>query len=228
MNDGSDDVGRLINRNKLARAKQQRAQRKQRILDEACSVFTRMAYSEVTLDTIGQRADVERGVASMYFGSKEELFLIVFKDFLAEWFEHVERWFTEGDGNGDRHDMSSFLARSIAERPSLTRFLCLLPVVLEQDLEAMEVYRFQRWRCERMTAIGELIEKTVGGLGTGDGFGLLYRLQLAAAGLEMASNPRGAAAFDREDPEFAGLWVDMGRELAIVIEGFLDACCEEL
>lgn len=214
-------MGRLINREKVARAKQERIARKHRILEETVSVFTRMAYSEVTLDTIGQRADVERGVASMYFGSKEELFLIVFKDILAEWFDFLERRLSDVGDTLDRQRLALLLARSVAERPQLTRFLSLLPVVLDQDLEAMVVYRFQRWRCDRMTAVGELIEKARDRLGVGAGFGLLYRLQLAAAGLEMASNPRGAAAFDREDPEFAGLWLDMEHELADVVAGYL-------
>jgi AcrR family transcriptional regulator len=213
--------GRLIDRDKLARAKEQRAVRKQRILDEAGSTFTRMSYSEVTLDTIGQRANVERGVASMFFGSKEELFLIVFKDLLAEWFDALELRLTDREGVMDRKEIALLLARGVAERPALTRFLSILPVVLEQDLEAMVVFRFQRWRCDRMTALGALMEGAANCLDAGVGFDLLYRVQLAAAGLEMAANPRGAAAFERETPEFAGLWVDMERELARVVTGYI-------
>jgi AcrR family transcriptional regulator len=214
--------GRLINRDKLVRAKEQRAARKQLILEVAGSTFTRMAYSEVTLDTIGQRADVERGVASMYFGSKEELFLIVFRGILAEWFEYLERWLAGEDEGVDQERLAHSLARSVAERPALTRFLSILPVVLEQDLDAMEVYRFQRWRCDRMAALGAMAEQRAAGfLGAGDGFGVLYRVQLMAAGLEMAANPRGAAAFERETPEFAGLWVDMEGEIARVVAGYI-------
>ena len=215
--------GRLINRDKLARAKEQRAVRKRRILEEAGSTFMRMAYSEVTLDTIGQRADVERGVASMFFGSKEELFLIVFKELLEEWFGYLQRRLSADDEISEPERLALLLARSVAKRPALTKFLSLLPVVLEQDLEAMVVYRFQRWRCDRMTALGALMERAASCLGEGGGFGLLYRVQLVAAGLEMAANPRGAAAFERETPEFVGLWVDMENELADVIAGYLDA-----
>lgn len=215
-------MGKLINREKLVRAKQQRVQRKQRILEEAGSVFMRMAYTEVTLDTIGQRADVERGIASMYFGSKESLFLVLFRDCLAEWFDCLEQRLSDAvEEDIDRDGLAALLARSVAERPPLTRFLSLLPVVLEQDLEVMEVYRFQRWRSDRMSKVGELIEKKTGAIGSGSGFGLLYRLQLAAAGLETASNPRGSAAFDREDPDLAGLWLDLESELKNTAKGYL-------
>ncbi len=214
-------MGRLINRDKLARAKEQREVRKQRILGVAGSIFMRMAYSEVTLDTIGQRADVERGVASMYFHTKEALFLIVFKDCLAEWYDSVERRLADADGRWARDVLASMLAHSVAERPELTRFLSLLPVVLEQDIDAMDVFRFQRWRSDRMSVVGERMEQHSDALEPGAGFKLLYRIQLVAAGLEIASNPRGAAAFDRNDPDFAGLWVDMEGELAEVITAYL-------
>lgn len=214
-------MGRLINRDKLARAKQQRELRKRRILEEADSVFTRMAYSEVTLDTIGQRADVDRGVASMYFGSKEELFLILFRDHLSEWFDSLEEEIQRNERAWDRAQLASVIARSVARRPALTRYLSLLPAVLDQDIEAMEVFRFQKWRCDRMSIVGELMEASSVGLEAGAGSRVLYRAQLAAAGLEIACNPRGAAAFDRNDPEFAGLWLDMEEELAAVIGAYL-------
>lgn len=214
-------MGRLINREKLAGAKQRREVRKRRILEEADSIFTRMAYSEVTLDTIGQRADVDRGVASMYFGSKEELFLILFRDRLAEWYDFLEEEINEATVARDRTQLASILAGSVARRPALTRYLSLLPVVLDQDIEAMEVFRFQKWRCDRMSAVGELMERLSPGLEPGAGSRVLYRVQLVAAGLEMACNPRGAAAFDRNDPGFAGLWLDMEEELVEVIRAYL-------
>ena len=158
----------------------------------------------------------------MYFRSKEELFLIVFRECLAEWYDHLDQSFRDADIGWDRDELASFLALSVVERPVLTRFLSLLPVVLEQDIEAMEVFRFQRWRCDRMTAAGELLESRTKVIDEGCGAALLYRVQLVAGGLEIASNPRGAAAFDRDDPDFATLWVDLESELTAVITGYLD------
>ncbi len=215
-------MGRLINREKLARAKEQRGLRKQRILEEAGTVFARMAYSAVTLDTIGQRAEVERGVASMYFRSKEELFLIVFRECLTEWYESLDRHFRDSDEHWDRDSLAAFLARSVVARPDMTRFLSLLPVVLEQDIEIMEVFRFQRWRCDRMAAVGERMENATEVLDEGGGSVILFRLQLIAGGLEIASSPRGAAAFDRNDPDLAALWVDLEAELTRVLVAYLE------
>ena len=80
-------MGRLIDPEKRARAKSKRIERKSRILKVARSTFSKLPFVEVTLDSIGQRADVDRGVASMYFRSKEELFLRVLREELADWYD---------------------------------------------------------------------------------------------------------------------------------------------
>jgi AcrR family transcriptional regulator len=219
--DEEQAMGRLINREKLARAKELRGQRKKKILEEAGSTFVRMAYSEVTLDTIGQFADVERGIASMYFRSKEELFLIVFREKSTEWFDHLEKRLARADGPVGMDDLAALLAGSIAARPALSRLLSLLPVVIEHDMEAMEVFRFQRWRYDRISQIGSLVEQAAPGLKSGQGFDLIYRLQLIAAGLEPAASPRGPAAFDRDDPDFARFWVHLEDELRTMIRAML-------
>lgn len=213
-------MGRLIDRGKRERSRQQRTVRKQRIIEEARSTFERMPFSEVTLDHIGQRAEVDRGLASMYFGSKEELFLHVLREELEIWYAELADELARSEHELDSLALSQVLARSMNERGFLGRMLSLTPVVLEQNLEAMEVYRFQRWRHGRMTEIGTLLERT-GGLAAGTGFHLLYLTQLLTAGLEPAANPRGAAAFDRDDAELAGLVVDLEAELVALLSTFV-------
>jgi hypothetical protein len=108
------------------------------------------------------------------------------------------------------------LVESLVARPLLARLLSLAPVVLEQNMEAMEIFRFQRWRRDRMAAVGVALERA-GGLEPGAGFRLLHLLQLLTAGLEPAANPRGAAAFDHADPEFASLQVSLESELKLLL-----------
>ena len=216
-------MGKLIDRKKRERAKQQRAVRKKRVMEEARSTFVRMPYVEVTLDTIGQAAEVNRGVASMYFRSKEELFLLLLRDELAGWYREIEENLGHVNGSMDRGALSALLARSVAERPTMSRYLSLLPVVLEQNIEVMEVFRFQRWRRDRMAEAGEAVELSTTALAPGQGARLLYLVQLAAAGLEPAANPRGSAAFDRGDPEFAVFSVDLEFELKRIVAATLES-----
>ena len=216
-------MGKLINREKRERAKKQRAIRKKRIFKEARSTFVRMPYVEVALDTIGQQAGVDRGVASMYFHTREELFLLLLREELGEWYHHLEENLGADKSSLEVSDLSRMLAGSLADRPVLTRFLSVTPVVLEQNIEAMEIYRFQRWRNNRMVEIGAVIERSVGHLKAGEGFKLLNLVQLMTAALEPAANPKGSAAFDRGDPDFAGFWIDLREELERIIVALLCA-----
>ncbi len=216
-------MGRLINREKLKRAKENRAVRKQQIFELARSTFARMPYVEVTLDTIGQKADVDRGIASMYFRTREELFLLLLRDELAEWFTALESEFSGCNGEMSIDRLAELIARSLGERPVLTRFLSVMPVVLEQNVELMEVFRFQRWRRDRIVEIGEAIEKVFPDLAAGDGFKVLYLAQLLVTGLEPAANPRGSAAFEKGDPDYAGFWIDLAKELERILRAVLKA-----
>lgn len=216
-------MGKLINREKREKAKKQRSVRRLRILEEARLTFSRMPYVEVTMATVGQQAGVDRGVASMYFHTKEELFLLLLKDELVEWYRYLEEQFGTDEGALDARDIARLLAESLANRPVLTRFLSITPAVLDRNIEAMEVYRFQRWRRDRMAEVGELLERSASSIGAGEGFRFLNLVHLLATGLEPAAHPRGSAAFDRGDPDFAGFWIDLEDELTKLLTAVLTA-----
>ena len=206
-------MGRLIDPEKRDRAKQQRVERKARILEVARSIFSRLPFVEVTLDSIGQRANVDRGVASMYFRSKEELFLRVLREELDDWYSALEAEIDRTDDPLSQLDLAELLATSLARRPELTRFLSLEAVVFEQNLDAMEVFHLQRWRRDRMEAIGAIFEKRVDGLGEGDAMRLLHRVQLLTAALRPAADPKGAASYEVGDPDFEIFAIDFETEL---------------
>jgi AcrR family transcriptional regulator len=216
-------MGRLIDPEKRARAKLRQAERKQRILEVAHSTFSKLPYVEVTLDSIGQRADVDRGLASMYFRSKEELFLRLLRDELANWYAALDAELDLAGGSLSRSEIAALLATSLSKRPELTRFLSLEAIVLEQNLDAMEAYHFQRWRRDRMIAVGKKIDGAVDGLERGEGILLLHRLQLLTAALQPAADPRGAASYEVGDPDFAVFAVDFESEL----KRFLDAMLQD-
>ena len=215
-------MGRLIDADKRERAKHQRAERKRRILEVARSTFSRLPYVEVTLDNIGQRADVDRGVASMYFRSKEELYLRVLREELADWYSALEAELDRADDRLSKLKLAELLATSLAGRPELTRFLSFEAVVLEQNLDVMEAFRFQRWRRDRMTAVGAVLEKMAEGLEEGEGIRLLYRVQLLTAALQPAADPKGAATYVVGDPDFAVFQIDFEAELKFFVAAILE------
>jgi len=216
-------MGRLIDPEKRARAKQRQAERKHRILEVSRSIFSRLPFVEVTLDSIGQAADVDRGVASMYFGSKEELFLRLLHDELAEWYTALEEEILRSEGGLTGPEIAGILAGSLTGRPELTRLLSVEAVVLEQNLDAIEAFRFLKWRRDRMAAVGKIFDRSVAGLEEGEGIRLLHRVQLLTAALRPASDPRGAALYEVGDPEFEVFAIDFESELKHIVTAILKA-----
>jgi AcrR family transcriptional regulator len=215
-------MGRLIDPEKRDRAKRQRIERKARILKVARSTFSRLPFVEVTLDSIGQRADVDRGVTSMYFRSKEELFLHLLREELAEWYDALEAELESIDGPLAESELAELLATGLAERPQLTRFLSLEAVVLEQNLDAMEVFHLQRWRRDRMAAVGAILEKKVDALEKGEAIRLLHRVQLLTSALQPAADPKGAASYEAGDPDFEVFRIDFEVELKRFVIAMLE------
>ena len=216
-------MGRLIDPEKRARAKGQRIEKKARILSVARSTFSRLPYVEVTLDSIGQRADVDRGVASMFFRSKEELSLRILREELDDWYSALETELDRAEDGLSQSALSDLLARSLSERPELRRFLSFEAVVLEQNLDAMEAFRFQRWRRDRMVAIGEDLDRRVDGLEEGGGIRLLHRVQLLTSALQPAADPKGAATYEVGDPDFEVFNIDFEAEMKRFVVAILKA-----
>ena len=219
-------MGRLIDPEKRDRAKRQRVERKARILKVARSTFLRLPFVEVTLDSIGQRANVDRGVASMFFRSREELFLRVLREELADWYSALEAELDRADDPLSQVDLAELLATSLAGRPELTHFLSLEAVVFEQNLDAMEVFHLQRWRRDRMAVVGAILEQKVDGLEEGDAMRLLHRVQLLTAALRPAADPKGAASYEVGDPDFAVFKIDFEMELKGVVAALLRAMAD--
>ena len=68
-------MGRLIDRTRRARAKNAKKDRMAAIRKEGRQSFAKMPYVEITLDSVGRRAGVKNGIASMYFGSSRVISL---------------------------------------------------------------------------------------------------------------------------------------------------------
>jgi AcrR family transcriptional regulator len=214
-------MGRLISSERRERAKQAKKQRKESIRAEALRAFVKRPYAEITLDTVGREAGVKKGIASMYFGSKEELFLLLLREQLEIWYHELEAKLSARASRCSDAQLARLIARTLAPRDELTRLLGLSPGVLEGNMEIIEAYRFHLWHKERMEAVGRELERRSRGLQRGRGIRLLHLVQVWAGALDHLSNPRGSLAVNLHDPDFKDLQVDMEKELTSFVIRFL-------
>ena len=151
------------------------------------------------------------------------LFLILLREELAEWYSALEKELDSADGPMSPSELAELLAGTLSERPELTRFLSFEALVLEQNLDAMEAFRFRHWRRDRLEAIGAILEESVDGLDEGTGIRVLHRAQLLTAALKPAADPRGVASYEVGDPDFAAFAIDLENELRSMLLAFLNA-----
>ena len=164
----------------------------------------------------------------MYFKSKEELFLRILREELDEWYAELEDTLDRSGPSIGGPKVIEILVTSIADRSDLARLLSLEMVVLEQNLDAMETFRFQRWRRDRMVAIGTTIESAVDGLDEGAGGRLLHRTQLLTATLSQAANPTAPATYHVGNPDFEFMSIDLSEDLRALLTAYLEAGSRDL
>ena len=157
----------------------------------------------------------------MYFGSKEELFLMLLREQLESWYSEVEKKLAARKSRCSNTQLARMLAGTLGGRLELTRLLGLSPGVLEGNMEIVEAYRFHLWHKERMEEVGRELERRARGLEKGQGLRLLHLLQVWAGALDHLSNPRGGLAVNLLDPDFEDLKVDMVEELKVFVTRFL-------
>jgi AcrR family transcriptional regulator len=210
-------MGKLIDPERTKQAREARDRRAGVILEAALSSFERLPYSEVTLDSIGQRAGIKQGQASFAFRSREELFLQVLRRQLEPWYDALDQSLADGNDPLPGEAVADLIASSLADRPTLTRLLGSLHTALELHEDGMQVHTFHRWQRARMLAIAEAVSHRLPGLDPPDAFDLLYRAQLVAAAAHPISRPVGNLAVELMDDEHRVFSLDLGDEVRRVV-----------
>lgn len=211
----------LVNKERRARAKENRRQRRRRIVEAAAHLFARQPYSAVTLDYVGRRIGVGKGIASVHFATKEELFLEVLREALSRWFDEIETKLGAGGAPLDRSALASLLAEDLSGRPDLTRLLCLAHNVIEQNVEIMPAQLALDDALARALRLAKTLERRCSAVGPGEGPAFLRRLAMLVVGLRQTANPSGLFAALLQDEAVKPFRAKPSEELRFLIERIL-------
>ena len=212
----------LVNREKRARAQENRRRRRRKILDAGAHLFVRQPYATVTLDLVGRRIGVAKGIASVHFATKEELFLEVLREALSRWFDEIEAKLGADDGGPlDGGALAALLADDLARRPELTRLLSLAHNAIEQNVEILPAQLFMDDLRERALSLAAILERRCDALGPGEGAAFLRRLAVVVVGLRQTANPSGIFAALLQEESLEPFRAEPGEELRCLIERIL-------
>lgn len=194
-------MGRLINQERRRRAQAARHERMERIVAAGAHLFARQPFAEVTLDAIGQRAEVPHGTPSLYFGSREAVFLVVVAGEVRSWCEAV---IAELDGLPlpvADEALAVLLGRSLAAREALSRLVSLLPVAIEHLPEEGAITTLTAALEGPLTEVAARLEERSASLVPGRGGEILRACFLAVVAAEPLATPRSGLALAFHDPQ---------------------------
>lgn len=199
-----------------ARKDEDKARRRQAILETADRLWRDHSYASLTMDRVAEAAKVAKGTLYLYFQTREQMFLALLEDAITEWFAYFDGRLRGGRSAWTADRAAEVLARSFEERPSLRRLLALLEPVFEQNIDRATTLAFKRMLLERMSVTGVLLERRLPELAPGDGLRMLLHLRALLVGIhQMADNSAVVREAIAEDPNLEVFRVDFGREFRI-------------
>lgn len=205
-------MGKLINPERQAQAREARRQRMAAIEEAALDELQSAAYGSVTLDGIGLKAGVPAGTASLYFGSKEALFLRVVGGSVKGWCAAMMARLNAA-GLLNARQTAALLASSLAAFPALPRLLYLLPFALEHAREEPGLTVLAVGLKKPLAELAAKLEEHSPAAAARGGAVVLAELASLAGALSPRSAPRGGLALAFTEPALAPFRVDLEAEL---------------
>jgi AcrR family transcriptional regulator len=156
------------------------------ILDAALRLFKDLSYGEISMNAIGHEASITKGTVYLYFSTKEELFLCLFKRLMGQLSEEMilELKDTVREKTAlTSEEIISIVKIIVNKQPEILRLLSILNIVLEKNIAYDVALEFK-------TAMHALIEKSGSVFETlfpvfkkGDGSNFINQLFFIAVGV---------------------------------------------
>jgi AcrR family transcriptional regulator len=149
-------------RRRRARSPEDKAARRQAVLDEAWRLFQRLPWSGLTLLQVAEGVGLSKAALYRYFDTKETLFLAVAETQLRGWLLELGRKLDALARGASAEQLAEVLCASLNKRPAMARLLSLLHVELEHNLTPAEALRFKRALHVLLTHFGGQLARAAG------------------------------------------------------------------
>jgi AcrR family transcriptional regulator len=183
-----------------AKSPEQKALRRQQILDAAAAHFAGAAFDKVNLIDIAQHIGITKAALYRYFRSKETLFL-------ALYLQQLEVMVASAEVLDTQQTPAEACVEVINQNPLFCRLNAILHTVLEQNLTVAEAIDFKR---ELMPLMARFAQKISDWLGVSipQAIGLLHHIQATMIGCWHIAHPSETAAEAMKQTPFDHLLVD--------------------
>jgi AcrR family transcriptional regulator len=202
-----------------ARSDEQRAIRRQTILDTAAAMLEEMPVSELSLNELSRRVGLAKSNVLRYFDSREAVLLELLDALSREWLAHLAEAIPSNVSRRAGFErraeqLAGVVARSLAARPVLCDLLSAQAAVLEHNVSTEAIASFKRRGVAHAATFGELIRRALPELSEDQAWRLvLGALLLASALWAHATPPQAVLDAYAQIPELSSMRVDFAEAL---------------
>jgi AcrR family transcriptional regulator len=202
-----------------ARSDEQRAIRRQTILDTATAMLAEMPVAELSLNELSRRVGLAKSNVLRYFDSREAVLLELLDSLTREWLEHLSRELPAAvnaragfERRAER--VAGVVARSLAERPVLCDLIAAQAGVLEHNVSSDAIVSFKRRGLAQAAAFGDLIRQALPELSEDQTWRLVIGVFLLASSLWAHATPPQAVVDAYEQiPELSSMRLEFSSAL---------------
>ncbi len=197
-----------------ARSDEQRAIRRQTILDTAAAMLEEMPVAELSLNELSRRVGLAKSNVLRYFDSREAVLLDLLDSLTRAWLEQLSGELpsaVSARAGFERRaeQLAGALARSLAERPVLCDLLSAQAAVLEHNVSSDSIASFKRGGVAHATTLVGLIRQALPELSEDQAWRLVLAAVLLTSSLWAHATPPQAVLDAYEQiPELSSMRVD--------------------
>jgi len=203
-----------------AKNPQQKALRRQHILDATRKRFQTLSYEEVNLNHVAADVGITKAALYRYFRNKETLFLALFVEALNELVHYSEQALKQNFEtleilaqtqpspiNNINHSLAHFVTKSLVDNPIYCKLSAILHTILERNLTLDEANQFKQQLLTLMGHYSQLLGKhpefkqsptqnnsKLNTSGNNNAISYLMQIQQALIGVWHMTHPTGAIA----------------------------------
>jgi TetR/AcrR family transcriptional regulator, cholesterol catabolism regulator len=196
-----------------ARNEEDKLERRQAILDAGLELWNETSYADFTMSAVAEKAGLVKGTLYLYFETKEQLFLALVSDMMADYFDEVDARLQEG-GRWSKPRVVQILSGAFTGRDAFTRMLTVLGNICEHNVSYEQLVAFKRLTLDRFTRTAALLARRLPFLSAETALRLVMHLGSLAAGLAQVSFPSPLLDKVLDLPDLRVMRVDLKTEFA--------------
>ncbi|TCM38576.1 TetR/AcrR family transcriptional regulator [Kribbella sp. VKM Ac-2568] len=211
-----------------ARSEEQRAVRREAILETAAAMLAEMPVAELSLNELSRRVGLAKSNVLNYFESREAVLLELLDTQMRDWTRQLEDALAvpaagdsvAGESIDERVDrLAGTVVATLASRPMFCALVSAQASVLEHNISTDVALRFKRAAVADFRDLVRVLLGTLPELGEAGAERFIAAASMLTGAIWTHANPAPAilAVYD-QDPELAALRMEFAADLQEVLE----------